>query len=215
MADFYTPVRIPRSAFEQLIVRVDKAVGEDTVALVLNEDFPFRALDPVEPTAIDFTNLDIENPSEVVYYLDQLLYFAFESAPQEVIVSWANSDAPELKDEAVERVTYVRENMPNLSELWEAKSGSIIPPIIGFTYESVFLGNSDLRCANVYISAGRIRGDGSPDKTDIVRMRLQLWPSDVRLLIRELEHLWNSHLAEPPGEDNGGGTNGEASLSQG
>jgi hypothetical protein len=214
MADFYTPVRMPRPAFEQLIARVDKAVGEHSVALVLSEDFAFRALDPIEPTAIDFRDIDIEKPLEIVNYLDQLLYFAFEFAPEEVISSWADEYDSQLKGEAIERVTYIRDNMPQLSKLWNSKSDSIIAPMISFSYETTLLRDSSMRCVNLYLSAGRIRDNGAPDKTDLVRMRVQLWPSDVRLLIRELQHLWGDHLNDSADEEEGGGVDDEANNAQ-
>lgn len=214
MADFYTPVRIPRPAFEQLITEIDKAVGEHSVALVLNEDVPLRALDPIDSDAIDFTNVAIENPLEIVNYLDQLLYFAFQFAPIEVITSWANDHDAELKDEAIERVAYIRRNMPKLANLWDSKSDSIIAPMTGFTYESGPLRDSNIRCANLYISAGRIRVGGAPDRTDMIRLRVQLWPSDVRILIRELEHLWNDHLADSPDEEDDGGNDAETNEAQ-
>src|SRR5260370_2659216 len=93
MADFHTPVRIPREAFHELIARVDEGVGEHTVALLLNEDYPFRALDPINPTAIDFSGIALEeDPLGVVEYLDHLLYFAFERSSPEAIAYWPTEE---------------------------------------------------------------------------------------------------------------------------
>lgn len=194
MVDFYTPVLIPRGAFEQLVIRVDRAVGENAVALVLNEDFPFRGLDPIDADSVDFSDIKVDNPEDIVENLDQLLYFALEDVPNDVISSWASEGEGELKEEAVQRVQFIRENMPELTSLWQAKSDSIIPPLAGFAYEtSLSRGESVLR-ANIYLSASRVMPGGRPDKSDMVRLRVQLWPSDIRLLIRELEHLWEAHL---------------------
>jgi hypothetical protein len=196
MSDFYAPALIPRSAFEELIARVDRAVGEHSIALVLHEYFPFRALDPISPTSIDFSGIQIKDPSEVVDNLDQLLYFAFERAPREVIADWAIEQSEELVDEAVDRVLYIRKNMPELSELWSEKSDSLVPPLVGFEYETARSRGEDDLHVNMYLSAARISRGGLPDRTDMVRLRVQLWPSDIRLLIRELEHLWAAHLSE-------------------
>jgi len=85
MTDFYAPVRIPREMFDLLISRVDQAVGEHAVALLLNEDFPFRALDPISPTAIDLSGVILDDdPLDIIHYLDQLLYFAFEGVPNDI-----------------------------------------------------------------------------------------------------------------------------------
>jgi len=216
MADFYTPVRIPREAFHELIARVDQAVGEHTVALLLNEDYPFRALDPINPTAIDFSGIALEeDPLEVVEYLDQLLYFAFERSSREAIAYWAREENVELRDEAIERVKFIRGNMPQLADLWEAKSDSITPPLTGFAYETVNVRGDELPRANIYVSAARIMPGGAPDKTDMLRLRIQLWPSDVRMIINELSHLWEAHLAsssnKPNGDDGSGTANGTVS----
>jgi hypothetical protein len=203
MADFYTPVGIPRPVFDQLIVRLDKAVGEHGVALVLNENFPFRALDPIRANSIDLSGLQIDNADEVVENLDQLLYFAFEDAPRDVVASWANDGEADLADEAFERVRFIRDNMPELAALWYAKSDSLIPPLIRFSYDAIPSEEGSSNTAVIYLAAAGIGPGARPDKTDIVRLRVQLWPSDVRLLAREFEHLWHAHLAESSDQPTG------------
>jgi hypothetical protein len=214
MTDFFTPVQIQRAAFDVLIRRVDEAVSKHAVALVLNEDFPFRGLDPVSPTAIDLSGLELEqDPLDIVNYLDQLMYFAFEEAPDEVIASWANDFDKELSREAVDRVKFIYANMPALLELWNAKSNSILPPLINFGYDvtTTLSGN---RHASLYFAVARIAETGRPDKTDVSRLRVQLWPSDVRILIRELEHLWSAHLMNLEGGEDGGEGNGDDETSK-
>jgi hypothetical protein len=204
MTDFYTPVQIPRDQFDLLMARVDEAVGQHAVALILNEDFPVRALDPISVTSIDLSGLQLEeNPLEIVEYLDQLMYFAFEAAPRQVIASWGNEDDRGLGEEAVDRALFMRTNMPKLFSLWESKSNSIIPPLIRFEYESATTSSGN-RYANIYFATSRITQTGMPDKTDMLRMRMQLWPSDVRLLIREFEHLLDAHLTGVEGNEEGG-----------
>ena len=136
MADFYTPVRMDRVTFDELIARIDKAVGEHAVALVLHEDFPFRRLDPIRPDAIDFSEIPVGDPIEIVENLDQLLYFAFELMSRNTITAWAEDEDPELADEAFARVSFIRKNMPELAYLWHAKSDAIIPPMVSFSYET-------------------------------------------------------------------------------
>jgi len=211
MTDFFTPVQIQRAAFNLLITRVDEAVSNHAVALVLNEDFPFRELDPVSPTAIDLSGLELEeDPLDVVNYLDQLMYFAFEGAPDEVITSWADDFDKELSREALDRVKFMRENMPALSALWNAKNNSILPPLIDFNYEVATTLSGD-RQVHLYLAAARITGLGTPDKTDMSRLRVQLWPSDVRILIRELKHLLSAHLMVLEDGEDGGEGDDEAS----
>jgi hypothetical protein len=210
MTDFYTPVQIPRDAFDLLISRVDEAVGNHAIALVLNEDFPFRALDPIEMTSINFASIDLkEDPLDVVEYLDQLMYFAFEEAPREVIASWGNQDSRGLGDEAADRALFMRRNMPKLRSLWDSKSNALIPPLIHFEYDAATTASGD-RYANIYFAASRISRTGAPDKSDMHRVRFQVWPSDVRLLIRELEHLAFAHLIDGDDEEGGEGSSADA-----
>jgi len=196
MADFSTPVRIPRAALDQLIARIDDAVGEHKVALWLHEDFPFRNLDPITSTAIDFSGIELDDdPLEVVENLDQLLYFAFESAPRTIIASWANERDPDLEKEAIERVSAIRQGMPNLSNLWRTKNNSLVPPLVEFSY-NITREAEELPYVTMYVAAARIDASaGAPDKSDISRVRIQLWPSDVRILLRELAHMWDAHLS--------------------
>jgi hypothetical protein len=197
MADFSTPVRIPRAAFDQLITRIDDAVGEHKVALRLHEDFPFRNLDPIASTDIDFSGIEIDDdPLEVVDNLDQLLYFAFEFSPREVIASWANERDTDLEKEAVDRVEAIRRSMPNLSNLWRAKNRSLIPPLVDFSYH-ITDNAEELPYVTMYVAAAKIdQSAGAPDKSDISRVRVQLWPSDVRVLLRALNHIWDAHLSQ-------------------
>lgn len=197
VADFSTPVRIPRSTFEELITRIDVAVGEHGVALSLHEDFPFRSLDPVNPTAIDFTGLDLEDdPLDIVENLDQLIYFAFELASSEDVISWAKEYNSDLEAEAVERVELIRKKMPHLELLWSSKNNSLIPPLVELSYGIINSKRGDA-CV-VYLAAARISSStGAPDKSDATRIRVQLWPSDVRMLMRELNHVWQAHLSHP------------------
>jgi hypothetical protein len=211
MADFSTPVRIPRAAFDQLIARIDDAVGKHDVALWLHEDYPFRNLDPVMSTAINFSEIQLEDdPLDVVENLDQLLYFAFELASPKAISSWVSEYDPDLEKEAVERVEAIRKSMPNLARLWRAKNNSVTAPLVEFTYDVVDADGLNQPYVNLYIAAARIdSSDGAPDKSDISRVRLQLWPSDVRVLMREFAHLWHAHLSgeqhEHDGEEDGNG----------
>src|SRR6266567_2395561 len=98
--------------------------------------------------------------------------------------------------------------MPQREALWQAKSNAIAPVLVGFEYDTATIGEH--RRAELYLSASRITSTGAPDKSDMLRLRVQLWPSDVRLLLREFEHLWAAHLdesqegQESDGEDAGG-----------
>jgi hypothetical protein len=109
--------------------------------------------------------------------------------------------------------------MPNLSKLWRAKTNSLIAPLVEFTYDVI--GSDDEGShVNLYIAASRIRSsNGAPDKSDISRARIQLWPSDVRVLLREFAHLWQAHLsdedehANADEDENGGEANADEDRS--
>ena len=195
VANFFMPIGLPRAAFEALVLRIDDGVRRHLVALVLNEDFPYRALHILN----DSFNLgDVgvdDDPEEVVYLLDQILVFAFEDAPDEVIRSWAKENDETRQDEAVSRVLFVRNNMINVGKLWSAKSNSLTPPVTAFKYDVVRGDNGAPEAVVVYLAATRIDDMGRPDRTDSTRLRVQLWPADLQLIIDELEHVRNRHFA--------------------
>jgi hypothetical protein len=128
--------------------------------------------------------------------LDQVLFFAFEDAPEEVVRGWAREHDPALEEEAFRRVVFIRETMTNLGELWEAKSASIIPPLVGVKYDAIRDSDGRMTALALYLAAARITDLGRPDLTDSVRLRVQLWPADVDMLIGELARLREDHLDE-------------------
>jgi hypothetical protein len=205
--DFFAPVTLPLPAFEKLVERVDDGIREHAIALVLHEDFPFRTLDILDPDHLDLDDLGIDDPSSQIDSLDQLLLFAFESAPERVIRAWAKERNEGLSDEAVKRVQLIRTSMPSLDELWNEKSNSIVPPLIGLSYDIIRDEQGRAKAATMYLSAGRISSTGRPDALDAVRLRLQLWPADIDLLIRELEHIRIDHLEMHNGEEDERDTN--------
>jgi hypothetical protein len=192
VVDFFAPIRLPFDAFEQLVSLTDQGVGSHAIALRLEEDLPFRALEIVQPLG----EASPANFASLIDDLDQVLFFAFEGAPEEVIRAWARDRDMDLQEEALRRVEYVRKNMPNLADLWDEKSTSIVPPLVGLRYDLVCDGGGSVTAAIMYMSAARINGIGRPDLTDAIRLRFQLWPGDVDLLIAELQHLRDAHFGD-------------------
>jgi hypothetical protein len=125
-----------------------------------------------------------------------MMFFALEHAPDDVITEWATEHDVDLVNEAVERVGYIRKNMPNLTRLWQGKSTSVVPPMISMDYDVVHNSEGETTGACVYISAGRIAAIGRPDLTDANRIRFRLWPSDVEYLILQLERLRHTYFVE-------------------
>jgi hypothetical protein len=199
--DLYAPLRLPRPAFELLLVRLDEAVPKNAVRLLLHEDVSYRELVITRGDLVDLVDLKVESPEAEVKFLDQVLLFAFENAPDEVIADWASSYDEELVDEAVSRVRFARENMPNLGELWREKSTSVVPPLVGFGFDVVHDKTGRGKSASLYLSAGRVSLFGRPDKSDMTRLRVQLWPDDVVFLVEGLTHM----LEEIRSPEGGGG----------
>lgn len=187
MVDLFSPVRIPRAAFETLVSRIDAAVAVNGIALTLGEDFPFRELELVGDDLVDFSGIEVDVAIELVEHFDQIIYFAFEGAPDRVVEDWAREHDQTSVTEAVSRVEYARKNMPSLRRLWTAKSESLIGPLVGVGVDAVRDGSGALESVILYLAAARISADtGSPDKSDVSRLRVQLWPSDLRSLVKQL-----------------------------
>lgn len=194
VADLFTPVRLPRPAFQDLVRQVDVGVADGKVMLALHEDFPFRELSVLHEGALHIDSMPTNDVMTIVENLDQLLLLAFEHAPDDVVTNWASGRDESLIDEARDRVHFVRDNMPNLRNLWESKSDSILPPLVSFSYETIYDAKGDGAAVAVYMSAARVNGIGVPDRNDAVRLRVQLWPADVNMLIGELEHVRDTHF---------------------
>ncbi len=194
--DFFAPVRLPLETFNELISRTDEGVGNHTIALIISENVSFRALDIVRPESLGLHPSEYERVSKMVDDLDQMLFFAFEDAPDEIVTEWASERDKSLAEEAVRRVRHIRREMINLSRLWEEKSTSIISPMIGVDYDVLHDEKGAATSAIMYISAARIGGLGRPDLTDANRIRFQIWPADVEYLMNQLEHLRHAHFAK-------------------
>ncbi|WBB78789.1 hypothetical protein O7606_21660 [Micromonospora sp. WMMD882] len=195
MSNFFTPLTVPRAAFEEFVRKVDSAVGKHAIALALHEDFPYRALQVVGD-GCDLAVTGLDDAEDLIDNLDQILFFAFEYAPEEVIREWASEHEEDLAGEAVSRVTHLRSGMPNLATLWREKSFAIVPPLTSFRYKLIHDAEGNPTSVIAYMSAGRISISGKPDSSDVTRLRVQLWPSDVQSLIEKLEHLRDDHFGK-------------------
>src|SRR5207302_9060183 len=67
--------------------------------------------------------------SIIIRYLDQLLTFAFESAPDSVIARWAGNHEGLSAADVIDRVKRMRARMPVLARLWRSKSMSVLPQL--------------------------------------------------------------------------------------
>lgn len=195
MADLFAPVQLTRAAFEDLVRCADEGIAKGAIALSLDEDYPFRELTVLNEDAVQVEGIAAKDLVPLIESMDQLTLLAFEHAPDDVVERWANRWDESLKGEAVERVRYVRENMPNVRHVWESKSTSILPPLVSFSFETMREEEGVGAAVAVYIAAARVGNLGAPDRTDAVRLRIQLWLGDVNMLIKNLTHIRDAHLS--------------------
>ncbi len=197
MADMFEPIRLKEEEFSQLIAGVERAFSRHAAALVLDERLPTAE---VEVLDWDETGLDekaAEKYREVVNYLDQVILFAFAEAPDQVVHDWASSYDASLKDEALKRVEAVRSSMPVLRDLWDAKASSIIPILSSVAYDIITVEGEDERIARSVIlslSASKLGPLGRVDKDSTQSVTFRLWPSDLKVLRREIDHVLKAHF---------------------
>lgn len=191
--DLAAPLKLPRDVFDSFIAEVDRLVATHDVALELTEDVPYRVLRFVGEQTYDLAGLGGEQSSRMLDSLDQMTLFAFEAAPDDVIQKWGEREA-RLGEEARARVRQMRETMVALAGLWSEKSNSVTPPLVGVRYEPIRESDGTIASWILYLSAARISLNGTPDRSDASKVRLQLWPADVQMLIDELQHMLSGHV---------------------
>jgi hypothetical protein len=192
MTDLFEPVRLSREAFVDLIKKVDQAFANNAAALVVDERYGLREVEVIDPTAAGFSDETWPELQPAVNYLDQLMLFAFDDAPDTVISTWAREYDSNLVHETIERVKIMRQAMPVLEGLWQAKSASVVPILNNFEYEVLTeiqqQGEMQEPSVLAYLSVSRTGLYSRPDRNTIERVTFRLFASDIVLLKQALDH---------------------------
>lgn len=197
MADMFEPIRLKGEEFSQLITGLERAFSRDAAALVVDERLPTAEVDVLDWEETGLDEKAAERYREVVNYLDQVILFAFADAPDQVIHEWASYYDASLKDEALKRVEAIRSSMPVLRELWDAKASSVIPILTSVAYEIIAIEDEDdsaARSVILSLSASKLSPLGRVDKNSTQSVTFRLWPSDLKILKREIDHVLSVHF---------------------
>jgi len=196
MADMFEPVRLKSEEFSQLIMGVERAFSRHAAALVVDERLPSPEIEVLDWEETELDKETVEKYRIVIDYFDQLMLFAFADAPDQVVSEWANGYDPSLKDEALKRVEVVRSSMPLLRDLWDAKVSSVIPILSSVAYDIITVEGEDSTAKSVILnlSAAKLSIFGRVDKSSAQSVILRLWPNDLKLLKREIDHLLKDHF---------------------
>ncbi len=194
MADLFEPVRLEGTDFQNLLELLEKAFSLYAAALVADEQSPVPTIEILDQTRAGFTDEAWERLQTAVESFHQMMLFAFEDAPDDLISRWARDYEESLQDEAVKRVRLIRDRMPTLRRLWESKRSSVVPILNSFDYEVIY--SSESSDANILLAITVSRqpflARSARSRTDSITIRL--WPSDVALLKREIDHILEAHF---------------------
>jgi len=194
MADLFEPVRLEGPDFQNLLELLEKAFSVHAAALVANEQSSVPTVEVLDRARTGLTDETWKRLQKAVDYFDQMMLFAFEDAPDDLISRWARDYDESLQDEAVKRVSLIRDRMPTLRRLWEAKRSSVVPILSSFDYEVVR--GTDSSDSNVLLAITVSRqpflARSARSRTESITVRL--WPSDIALLKREIDHILETHF---------------------
>lgn len=195
----FEPVRLKSEEFSQLVLGLERAFSRHAAALVVDERLPSAEIEVLDWEETGLEEEAVARYREVVEYLDQLLLFAFADAPTKVVADWADTYDASLRDEAVQRIETMRNNMPSLRDLWDAKVSSVVPILSSLAYEVITSESEDdvsARSVLLSMSASRLGILGRVDKSSTQMLAFRLWPSDLRLLRREIDHVLEVHFGK-------------------
>ncbi len=198
----FEPVRLKSQEFSQLILGLERAFSRHAAALVVDERLPSAEVEVLDWEETGLDEKAVEKYREVVDYLDQVILFAFADAPDQVVSDWASAYDASLKDEALKRIEAMRSSMPLLRDLWDAKVSSVIPILSSVAYEIITVeGEDDGSARSVILSLGASKLGilGRVDKNSTQTVALRLWPSDLKLLKREIDHVLKAHFDQEGG----------------
>jgi hypothetical protein len=193
MADMFEPLRLSNEEFVELISGLEQAFSRRAAALVTDERLASAEVDVLDWEETGFNKDAIEKYEQPANYLYQMLLFAFADAPNRVISQWARTYDDSLQEEAVRRVGLIREGMPSLRRLWESKNSSVIPILGSVAYEivdSLAARDETDRTVILSIAASRYGVLGRAEGTSVQNITIRLWPSDLVLLKREIDHIF-------------------------
>jgi hypothetical protein len=197
MADLFEPLRLKTEEFSELITGLERAFSRHAAALINDERLQSPEVEVLDWKETGFSEETVEKFRQVVTYLDQLIVFAFADAPDEIVAEWAGRFDASLKDEAVKRVGIMRDDMPSLRSLWEAKTSSVVPLLGSVGYEVVTSeadGTANDKSLILSFSASKYSILGRVDTKSTQSITVRLWRSDLILLKREIEHVLKDHF---------------------
>lgn len=186
MSDFFEPLRLDLDEFTELVQALDLGIGRSAVALVVDDRYGYRELEVFDPSAIGWSTEQWGRFEPIVQDLDQLMVFAFADAPRSTIESWAK-DASEDAQVALDKVQVMRDKMPRLAKLWQAKTDSIAPTLSSLRYELQSSPADGAGECTLYLSASISGLTGRIVPGSVERVSMKLWPSDLARLKRTID----------------------------
>lgn len=110
---------LPPGRFEALLREVEEAFAVNNAAYFYDNTLGFTTIDYFRQPDGGEDDEAWFTAREFASSLDQLLIFAFESAPDSIVKKWGKEHGQKTSERAVEMVKSVQELMPNARSEWD------------------------------------------------------------------------------------------------
>jgi len=198
---FAGPVLLAEQPFLRYLKLLDDGLEAGQVALTADEPHGIWSLEILDPEAFEVAEDDLDELADFADALSQLILFAGNEAPDDVLVRWAKTMEVDA-DLVIERVNLIRHNMPHLGRLWEEKTHAHMPILAGVFAEAIRFDGSPRGLLKIAAVENRhtVVTEGTRQSVTI-----EVWPDDLARLIVEMETLryaiMNSDDRTGEGED--------------
>lgn len=191
--DQFAPIRLSDDDFRFLCSEIETGIAVSEIGLrplFGSKINPFELYS--QPGASVFSTVEdsdrLEDFETAMLFLDSVMLYAFEEAPDDVIRTWAEDFDAKMADDAVARVHLAASLLLNTKRLWESKTHSRLPILGRISYEFI---QSDVLVepsALVTFEPGRyiafrIERDSHSEVT------VRMWEDDVRDLRNSLDEI--------------------------
>src|SRR6266536_442935 len=135
--DSFSLVRASDDEFRTFVERLEVAFRERAATLTVDDDSGLVVVTAFDTRRLKIPRKEWDSFTHNLHHAAQLIFFAAEEAPPNIISQWAAEYDEKLADQAISRVKDLREGIPSLIKIWERRGTSILPTLGSVQYEVV------------------------------------------------------------------------------
>lgn len=133
--DSFSLIRASDKEFKTFVERLEVVFREGAAALTVDDDSGLVVVTAFDPTPLGISEDEWESFTHHIIHAGQLIFFATEGAPADVIGPWVKEYDEKLTDRTISRVRALAEGAPTLMRLWERRGESVLPNLGNIRYE--------------------------------------------------------------------------------